>query len=94
MEEGAAGVYAPPYGSSLSVSFDAASCSGGSPHHILYGQRTGFPAVPGCTFTLLGSVCSIGNTGPYSWSSIPAPTDGTPHHAANSRAQGSADCDA
>jgi hypothetical protein len=66
-----------PNGSSLSVSFDAASCSGGTQHHILYGQRSGFPATPGGTFTLLGSVCAIGNTSPYSWTPVPAPVDGS-----------------
>ena len=65
-----------PDGSSLSVSFDTASCSGGTQHHILYGQRSGFPTTPGGTFTLLGSVCSIGNTSPFAWTSVPSPAVG------------------
>jgi hypothetical protein len=66
-----------PDGSNLSVSFDTTSCSGGTQHHLLYGRRSGFPATPGGTFTLLGSVCSIGSTSPYAWNGVPATGDGS-----------------
>ena len=66
-----------PDGSSLQVSFDAAACANGADHHILFGQRSGFPAAPAGSFTLLGSVCSIGNATPYTWSGVPVSTDGS-----------------
>jgi hypothetical protein len=66
-----------PDGSSLQVSFDAATCANGADHHILFGQRSGFPAAPSGTFTLLGSVCNIGNATPYTWSGTPRATDGS-----------------
>ena len=66
-----------PDGSSLQVSFDAASCANVADHHILFGQFSGFPAGPAGSFTLLGSVCNIGNATPYIWSGVPVSTDGS-----------------
>jgi hypothetical protein len=66
-----------PDASSLRVSFDARSCANAADHHILFGQRSGFPAAPGGPFTLLGSVCRIGTTTPYDWVGVPAPSDGS-----------------
>jgi len=63
-------------GSSLRLSFDTSTCANAAGYHILYGQRSGLPATPGGTFTLLGSVCGVGTTGPYDWTSTPSPVDG------------------
>ena len=65
-----------PDASSLRISFDVTSCTNAANHHILYGQRSGFPATPGGTYTLLGSVCNLGTSTPYDWVGIPAPDDG------------------
>jgi hypothetical protein len=65
-----------PDGSSLRISYDVASCTNASNHHLLFGQRSGFPAALGGQYTLLGGVCSVGNVSPYDWVSVPAPTDG------------------
>ena len=62
--------------SSLRVSFDTATCTNAAGYHILFGQRSGFPAAPGGTYTLLGSVCNIGTASPYDWVGVPNPTDG------------------
>jgi hypothetical protein len=65
-------------GASLRVSFDTASCASNvANHHIVYGQRAGFPAAPGGIYTPMGSVCAIGNASPYDWSGVPEPTDGS-----------------
>jgi hypothetical protein len=64
-------------GSQLSVSWDAALCTDGNDHQILYGQRSGFPAAPGGTYTLLGGTCGIGSTSPYAWTSTPNASDGS-----------------
>jgi hypothetical protein len=65
-------------GSSLRVSFDTTSCASNvANHHIVYGQRAGFPAAPGGIYTPLGSVCAIGNASPYDWTGVPDPTDGS-----------------
>ena len=66
-----------PDASSLQVSFDAQSCTNAADHHILFGQRSGFPAAPGGTFSLLGSVCGLGMTSPYDWVGAPGPSDGS-----------------
>lgn len=63
-------------GSTLQVSFDVTSCTDAADHHIVFGERNGFPAVPGGAFTPLGSVCRIGATSPYTWAGVPQPTDG------------------
>jgi hypothetical protein len=65
-----------PDASSLRVSFDTATCTNDAAYHILYGQRSGFPAAPGGTYTLLGSVCGIGTASPYDWAGVPVPNDG------------------
>jgi len=64
-------------GSQLSVSWDAALCTDGNDHQILYGQRSGFPAAPGGTYTLQGGTCGIGATSPYAWTSTPNAVDGS-----------------
>ncbi|HUD71333.1 MAG TPA: hypothetical protein VMQ62_05160 [Dongiaceae bacterium] len=63
-------------GSSLRLSYDAASCTNASSHHLIYGQRTGLPSAPGGGFTVLGALCNIGNASTYDWTSIPDPPDG------------------
>jgi hypothetical protein len=63
--------------SKLRVAFDSAACTNDADYHILYGQRSGLPAAPGGTFTLLGSVCGIGTASPYDWAGVPEATDGS-----------------
>jgi hypothetical protein len=65
-----------PDGSTLSISWDAATCTDGNDHQILYGQKSGFPALAGGTYTLQGGTCSIGSTSPYSWVGTPNAIDG------------------
>jgi len=65
-----------PDGTSLRVSYDTASCTNVSNHHLLYGQRSGIPSTSGGTWTLLGTICNIGNTSPYDWIGVPSPPDG------------------
>lgn len=62
-------------GTSLSVVFDTATCSGSTDRQIIYGERPQLPASPGGSFQLSGSVCSI-TTSPFVWGA-PAPTGGT-----------------
>jgi len=64
-------------GSSLFVSWDAALCTDANNHQIIYGQRSGFPAAPGGTYTVQGGTCSIGTTSPYNWVGTPNATDGS-----------------
>ena len=64
-------------GATLRLAFDTRSCTGAAEHHILYGQRSGFPAAPGGIYTPLGSVCRIGTASPYDWSNTPRPDDGS-----------------
>ena len=63
-------------GSSLRLTYDPTSCANAANHHILYGQKSGLPTAPGGAFTLMGGVCSIGNTSPYDWVGTPTPDDG------------------
>ena len=66
-----------PDGSNLRLSYDIASCTNSvANHHIIYGQKSGLPAVPGGLYTPLGAVCGIGNAVPYDWASTPLPDDG------------------
>ena len=65
-----------PDGSSLSVTWDVATCSDTNNHQILYGQKSGFPSVPGGVYSLQGGTCSIGSTSPYTWTSTPNAIDG------------------
>jgi hypothetical protein len=63
-------------GSSLQVSYDTATCGDGNDHQILYGEKSGFPAALGGTFTLTGAACDIGTTSPYTWNGTPNAGDG------------------
>jgi hypothetical protein len=63
-------------GSSLSITWDTGTCSDANNHQILYGQKTGFPAVPGGTYTLQGGTCGIGSTSPFTWTPTPSAVDG------------------
>lgn len=64
-------------GTSLRLTFDTQACTNNVVnHHIVYGQKSGFPAVPGGAYTPLGSVCSVGNVSPYDWLAVPDPPDG------------------
>lgn len=66
-----------PDGSNLRVSYDIASCTSSvADHHVIYGQKSGLPALPGGLYTPLGAVCGIGNTVPYDWVGTPTPDDG------------------
>jgi len=64
-------------GSSISVSFDNGACTGALDKQILYGQRSGLPAIAGGTYTLLGGACSIGTASPYVWNPTPTDSDGS-----------------
>jgi hypothetical protein len=64
-------------GSSLSISWDTATCADANNHQILYGQQTGFPAVSGGSYTLQGGTCSIGSTSPFVWTPTPNAVDGS-----------------
>ena len=64
-------------GSSLQVAWDDGTCTDTNNHQILYGQRSGFPALPGGVYTLQGGTCSIGSTTPYSWVGTPSAVDGS-----------------
>jgi len=66
-----------PDASSLQVTFNVGTCTNAANHHLLYGQRSGLPAVLGGTFSLFGSLCAIGTTSPYTWSSVPQASDGS-----------------
>ena len=63
-------------GSSLSVSWDTAACSGELDHQIIYGQRSGLPATVGGTYAPLGGACSIGTASPFTWNVTPDAADG------------------
>jgi len=52
-------------GSTISVTYDTSTCSMAD-HSLLYGNLANVS-----TLTLSGSVCSIGNTSPYSWTTVP-----------------------
>ncbi len=66
-----------PNASTLRVSFDTTTCTNAADHHILYGQRSGLPALPGGTYGLLGGVCRIGSATPYEWTGAPEASDGS-----------------
>jgi hypothetical protein len=63
-------------GTSLSVTFDTATCSGVTNRQIIYGQGSQLPTTSGGTFGLSGSDCTV-TTSPFTWNSVPAPTGGT-----------------
>ena len=61
-------------GSSLLVRWDTLLCSGNQGHQIVYGVGPGLPASPGGTYKLVGSVCGLGGSSPFTWSGSPDPT--------------------
>jgi hypothetical protein len=63
-------------GSSLSIAFDTATCSGVTNRQIIYGQGSQFPASPGGAFGLTGSACTVGAS-PYSWNPAPSVLPGS-----------------
>ncbi len=66
-----------PAATTLRVSFDTASCTNAADYHILYGQRSDLPALPGGAYALLGGVCRIGRATPYDWTGVPEAGDGS-----------------
>jgi hypothetical protein len=66
-----------PDGSSLSVSWNTATCGDTGDHQILYGQKSGLPGSPGGTYTLQAGTCGIGSTSPYTWTPAVSPDDGS-----------------
>jgi len=64
-------------GSSLGISWDASTCSDTNNHQILFGDRSGFPTVPGGNYTLTGGACGIGTTSPFTWTPTPSSTEGS-----------------
>ena len=63
-------------GTSLSVSFDTAACSGVTNRQIIYGEGSQLPTSGGGTFGLTGSACGV-TTSPFVWNPAPAPSGGT-----------------
>jgi len=61
--------------SSLQITWDTATCDGDSGFHIVYGQKSDLPTAGGGSFHVTGGVCGIAAT-PFTWNSVPAPTDG------------------
>ena len=61
-------------GTTLSVSFDTATCSDTSSHEIVYGTGSQLPTSLGGTFGVTGSECAVGDTSPYTWNSVPGGT--------------------
>jgi hypothetical protein len=61
-------------GSSLLVQWDTLLCSGNRDHQIVYGVGPGLPAAPGGSYALVGSVCALGSSSPFTWSGSPDPT--------------------
>jgi hypothetical protein len=64
-------------GSSLQISWNTGTCSDANNHQILFGQKSGFPALPGGTYTLQGGACGIGSTTPFTWTPTPTAGDGS-----------------
>jgi len=64
-------------GTSVSVSWDTASCPGAVDYHIVYGVGSQFPAVPGGIYGLSGGRCAIGTTSPFVWTGVPDPAGDT-----------------
>ncbi len=61
----------------LSIAWDTTTCTGGSDHHIIYGQGNDLPSAPGMPFTPLAGVCSMGTTSPFVWNNVPTASDGS-----------------
>ena len=63
-------------GTTLSVSFDTATCADANGHEIIYGTGSQLPAALGGSFGVTGSVCTVGAS-PYTWASVPQLDDPT-----------------
>ncbi len=61
-----------PGGSTLSIAWDATSCSGATGHQIVYGYAFGLPGSTGGAYELAGAACSIGTASPYNWAGVPS----------------------
>src|SRR5262245_50437723 len=61
-------------GTSLSSSWDTATCSNAATYNIIYGSA--LPSTPGGTFSVTGSACGIGATSPFVWNPSPTPALG------------------
>ena len=66
----------PEPGGALPIFWDSATCGGPADHALLYGQGSQLPAVPGGTFGLSGSECSLGAS-PFLWTAVPEAGDGS-----------------
>jgi hypothetical protein len=64
-------------GSSLTLTWDAATCTDANNHQIIYGQKSGLPGTPGGTYTIQGGTCSIGTSSPFTWTPTPTSADGS-----------------
>ncbi len=62
-----------PQGNQISLTWDT-SCGGTADYGILYGGGTQLPAIPGGTYSLSGSVCSLDTTQPYTWNNTLDPS--------------------
>jgi len=63
-------------GTSLTLSWDTATCNGAVSHQILWGSGSQLPSAPGGTYSLGGSACAIGTTSPFTWTATPNPVPG------------------
>jgi len=59
-----------PAGTSLSIAFDTATCSGVTNRQIIYGVGSQLPAALGGAFSLTGSACAVGGS-PFGWNPAP-----------------------
>lgn len=63
-------------GSTLEVSFDAASCTGIGGTQIVGGGNADLPTSPGGTYSVSASRCACGTTSPCLWTNSPLPAPG------------------
>ena len=64
-------------GSSLSISWDTAACTGAIDHQVVFGYGYQLPGATGGGYELAGSRCGLGSTSPQTWSGVP-PAFATP----------------
>jgi len=63
-------------GNDLRVTWAVNVCELDGNHQLIYGELSGFPAVPSGTYTPTGSVCNLGSSGVLDWIATPTANDG------------------
>ncbi len=61
-----------PDGSSLTLTFDVATCSGAADHQVIFGGGSTLPVSIGGTFNPSGGACAAGGS-PFVWGGVPDP---------------------